>query len=158
MARSTRATLALTQAGVAFALYEYDYDPRAKSIGLQAAEALGVTPNLVFKTLITTVDNAAVCAVIPSDCELSLKRLAAFCAAKSAVMMPPTDAARTTGYVIGGISPLGQKRDMPVIIDQAAQNYDAIYINGGRRGLQILINPRNLVKVLGAQTHAVTTG
>lgn len=155
MARSTRATLALAAAGVDFTLHDYDYDPRAASIGLQAAEALGVCPSLVLKTLMTTVDGAPVCVIVPSACEVSLKRLAAVVGGKAASMMPPKDAARMSGYVIGGISPFGQKRAVPLIIEHSALDHDMVYINAGRRGLQIRIDPRDIVQALGAKTHPI---
>lgn len=155
MARSTRATLALTAVGAEFSLHDYDYDSRAPSIGLQAAEALGVSPSRVLKTLMITVDGTPVCVIVPSDREVSLKRLAAVMDGKGAAMMLPIDAARMSGYVIGGISPFGQKRAVPVVVEQSALSHAAVYINGGRRGLQILIDPRDIVRILSAKTYSI---
>src|SRR6187431_3053500 len=110
MAKGTPATLALQKAGVAFTLHEYDYDPNAARIGLQAAEALGVEPARLLKTLMAKAGGVAVCVLIPSDRELNLKRLAAVAGTKDAAMCPPAEAERLTGYHVGGISPFGQRR------------------------------------------------
>lgn len=110
MAKTTPATLALSRGGVAFTTVNYDYDAGAERVGLQAAEALGVEPHRVLKTLMAEVDGKPVCVVVPSDREVSMKKLAAAFAGKSATMMKPADAERLTGYKVGGISPFGQKR------------------------------------------------
>src|SRR5947208_11796708 len=137
MSKTTRATQALEKLGVKFTLHAYDYDPDAASIGLQAAEALGVDPNRMLKTLMAEVDGKPVCAVVPSDCEVSMKKLAAAFGGKSAKMMRPADAERLTGYHVGGISPFGQKKRVPTAIDAAALGHATVYVNGGQRGLQI---------------------
>lgn len=146
MAKSTRATLALTEAQIPFSLHKYDYDKNAASIGKQAAEALSVPAHLVFKTLMLLVDRQPCCAILPSDQEMSMKRVAAAFGGKSAEMMKPDMAERTTGYKIGGISPLGQTRKLPALLDDSALLHDAVYINGGQRGLQILLSPHDLAK------------
>jgi Cys-tRNA(Pro)/Cys-tRNA(Cys) deacylase len=150
MSKSTRATLALTRLGVAFTLHTYDYDPDAQSIGLQAAEALGVAPQRVLKTLMAEVDGKPVCVVVPSDREVSMKKLAEAFGGKAANMMRPAEAERLTGYHVGGISPFGQKKRVPTAIEQAALSETSIYLNGGQRGLQIQIDPNDARVALGA--------
>ena len=149
MSKTTPATLALTKAGAAFTLAHYDYDPNAERVGLQAAEAMGVSPAEVFKTLMAELDGKPVCAILPSDEEVNMKKLAAALGGKSAQMMKPADAERLTGYKVGGISPLGQRRPVPAALDELATLHDAIFLNGGQRGLQIRIRPDDLVAVLG---------
>ena len=144
--------MALEKAGVAFKLHEYDYDPNAGRIGMQAAEALGVSPQRLLKTLMAKAGGQSVCVVIASDREVSLKKLAAAAGAKDAAMLPAAEAERITGYHVGGISPLGQKKRVRVFIDAAAMAHPTIIFNGGRRGLQIEIPPGELVKLLNAQS------
>ena len=156
MSKTTRATQALAKLGVTFTLHGYDYDPDANSIGLQAAEALDVEPNRVFKTLMMEVDGNPVCVVVPSDSEVSMKKLAAAMDAKAAKMMQPSDAERITGYHVGGISPFGQKKKVPVAFDQAALTHTTMFVNGGQRGLQIEIDPNDAALAAGARTHALT--
>jgi Cys-tRNA(Pro)/Cys-tRNA(Cys) deacylase len=141
MSKTTRATLALTRLGVKFALHAYDYDSSADRIGLQAAQALRIEPQRVLKTLMAEVDGKPVCVVVPSDREVSLKKLAAAFRGKAANMMRPADAERLTGYHVGGISSFAQKKRVPVAIDQAALAQTSIYLNGGQRGLQVEIDP-----------------
>jgi len=150
MAMATRATKALERAGIAFTIHRYAYDPSADRIGLQAAEALGEAPARVLKTLIARVDGKPAVAIIPSDHEVSMKKLAAALGGKSAQMMPPADAERVTGYKVGGISPFGQRRKVPTAIEQAALAHELVYINGGQRGLQVRLSPLAAQKVLGA--------
>ena len=152
MAKGTPATVALEKAGVAFKLHEYDYDPNAGRIGMQAAEALGVSPQRLLKTLMAKAGGQPVCVVIASDREVSLKKLAVAAGAKDATMLPAAEAERITGYHVGGISPLGQKKRVKVFIDAAAMAHPTIIFNGGRRGLQIEIPPGELVKLLNAQS------
>ncbi|MET0970106.1 MAG: Cys-tRNA(Pro) deacylase [Tardiphaga sp.] len=156
MSRTTRATQMLTRLGVAFTLHNYDYDPDAESIGLQAAEALGVAPQRMLKTLMAELDGRPVCAVVPSNREVSMKKLAAAFGGKSARMMRPADAERITGYHVGGISPFGQKKRVPIAIEQAALGETTVYLNGGQRGLQIEIAPQAACAALGAVTAALT--
>lgn len=151
MAKSTPATTALEKAGIAFALHEYDYDPNAARIGMQAAEALGIAPDRLLKTLMAKAGNAIVCVLAPSDKEVSLKRLAAAAGAKEAAMLPPAEAERVTGYHVGGISPLGQRKRSTAFIERAALEHPTILVNGGRRGLQIEIAPADLVRAIDAK-------
>src|ERR1700761_1409059 len=151
MSKTTRATLALEQAGVAFTLHNYDYDPEAPRIGLQAAEALGEDPSRVLKTLMATVDGKPVCAVIPSDQEVSMKKLAAAFGGKSAQMMKAPDAERLTGFVVGGISPFGQKKPVPTAMEEMALLEERVYMNGGQRGLQVRLDPNEALRALGAK-------
>ncbi len=151
MAKATPATAQLAKAGIAFTLHEYDYDPNAARIGLQAAEALGIAPERLLKTLMTKAGGAVVCVLVPSDKEVNLKRLAAAAGAKDAAMLPPAEAERITGYHVGGISPLGQKKRVATFIENAALAHATILVNGGRRGLQIEIAPADLVTALSAK-------
>jgi Cys-tRNA(Pro)/Cys-tRNA(Cys) deacylase len=152
MSKSTRATQTLTKLGTTFTLHTYDYDPDAESIGLQAAEALGIAPQRMLKTLMAEVDGKPVCVVVPSDKEMSMKKLAAAFRGKSARMMRPADAERITGYHVGGISPFGQKKRVPTAIEQAALAETTVYLNGGQRGLQIEIAPEAARAALDATT------
>ena len=151
MAQSTRATTELTAAGVPFTLHTYTYDPGADSIGAAAAAALGVEPGRVFKTLMILADGKPACAIAPSDGEVAMKRVAAALGVKAAAMMRPAEAERITGYKVGGISPFGQMRRVPVVIDERALGWDAIFINGGQRGLQVRLAGADAVAVLGAR-------
>jgi Cys-tRNA(Pro)/Cys-tRNA(Cys) deacylase len=150
MAKGTPATVALTKAGVAFALHEYDYDPDAVRIGMQAAQALGVDPPRLLKTLMAKAGRAVVCVLVPSDAEVSLKKLAAAAGAKDAAMLAAAEAERITGYHVGGISPFGQKKRVRVFIARSALAHQTIVVNGGRRGLQIELAPSDLVRMLDA--------
>lgn len=150
MSKATRATLALGQLGIVVSLHTYDYDPDADRIGIQAAEALGVEPCRVLKTLMAEVDGKAVCAIVPSDREINMKKLAAAFGGKTAKMMRPADAERLTGYRVGGISPFGQKKRVPTAIEETALTQSEVYINGGQRGLQIRIDPNEARKALNA--------
>ena len=157
MSKTTRATAALAKLGVTFATHTYDYDPDAARIGLQAAEALGVATHRVLKTLMAEVDGKPVCAVVPSDREVSMKKLAAAFGGKAASMMRPADAERLTGYHVGGISPFAQKKRVPVAIDAAALTEQRVYLNGGQRGLQIELDPHDAVKALDAIVQVLTS-
>lgn len=155
MAKGTPATLAVQKAGVAFTLHEYDYDPNAERIGLQAAEALGVVPSRMLKTLMARAGKETVCVLAPSDREVNLKRLAAAAGSKDAAMMPPADAERFTGYHVGGISPFGQRKRARVFVDESALAQATVFVNGGRRGLQIEIAPADLARLLAAEPAAL---
>lgn len=150
MAKGTPATAAAARLGVPFELFEYDYDPDADSVGLAAAEALGEPPSRVLKTLLIEADGKPVCAVLPSDREVSMKRIAAAAGAKAARMMPVAQAERLTGYKVGGISPFGQRKPVPTCVEEAAKGETYVYVNGGRRGLQMRLAPDDLVRGLGA--------
>lgn len=156
MARTTPATLALDKAGVAYELHTYDYDPDAARVGLQAAESLGVSPERVLKTLMVLVDGKPACAVLASDQEVAMKKLAAAAGGKAAQMMKPADAERATGYRVGGVSPFGQKKRCPTLVDAAALAHDRVFVNGGQRGLQVLLKPADLVAVTGAVVSELT--
>ena len=151
MAKSTPATLALEKAGVAFQLHEYEYDPNAERIGMQAAEALGIEPARLLKTLMARAGDTVVCVLAPSDREVNLKKLAQAAGAKSAAMLGAAEAERVTGYHVGGISPFGQKKRVPVFIEQSVLAFERIVLNGGRRGLQVELSPADLMRVLGAK-------
>lgn len=156
MARTTPATLALDKAGVAYELHTYDYDPDAARVGLQAAESLGVPPERVLKTLMVLVDGKPACAVLASDQEVAMKKLAAAAGGKTAQMMKPADAERATGYRVGGVSPFGQKKRCPTLVDATALAHDQVFVNGGQRGLQVLLKPADLVAVTGAVVAELT--
>ena len=155
MSKTTRATQTLEKAGVAFTVHTYDYDPDAPRIGLQAAEAIGEDPARVLKTLMAEVDGKPVCVVVPSDREVSMKKLAAAFKGKSATMMKPADAERLTGYHVGGISPFGQKKRVPTAIEEESLAHDQVYMNGGQRGLQVRLSPADAQTVLGAVAAAL---
>ena len=156
MSRVTRATKMLEQAGIVFTVHSYEYDPSADRIGLQAAAALGVTPSCVFKTLMVLVDGKPACVILPSDRELSMKKVAAILGGKHAEMMKPNDAERVTGYKVGGISPFGQMRSAPTAVDDHALQHQEVYLNGGQRGLQVRLAPKDAIAVLKAVTGALT--
>ena len=155
MSKATRATKALEQAGVAFTVHSYDYDPGADKVGLQAAEALGEPPQRVLKTLMALVDGKPVCVIVPSDHEVSMKKLAAAFGGKSAQMMKPPEAERLTGYKVGGISPFGQMRRIATALEEQALAHELVYLNGGQRGLQLRMRPADLVSALNAVTAPV---
>jgi Cys-tRNA(Pro)/Cys-tRNA(Cys) deacylase len=150
MSKTTRATQMLEKAGIAFATVTYDYDPGADRIGMAAAEAIGEEPRRVLKTLMAEVDGKPVCAVVPSDREVSMKKLAAAFHGKSASMMKPADAERATGYHVGGISPFGQRKQVPTAIEITALDEPHVFINGGQRGLQVRLDPKAASEVLKA--------
>jgi Cys-tRNA(Pro)/Cys-tRNA(Cys) deacylase len=153
----SRATAALAAAGVAFEPVRYAYDPNADAVGLQAAQAIGAPPHAVLKTLMTLVDGKGVCAVVPSDRQVNMKALAAAVGGKSAAMMRPADAERSTGYVVGGVSPFGQKRRHPTVLEEDALLEDAVYINGGQRGLLLRLSPQAARAFLDATAAAISS-
>lgn len=152
----TRATQALDKAGISYELKTYTYDPNAERIGVHAAESMGVPPDQVLKTLIAYADGKPVCVLLPSDREVSMKKLAQAFGAKSAEMSKPADAERMTGYHVGGISPFGQKRRLPTVVDKAAFSYERVFLNGGQRGLQIRIRPQDIVTAAAAKIAELT--
>lgn len=155
MAKTTRATQSLSRLGIAFTVHAYDYDPDAESIGLQAAEALGEHPSRVLKTLMAELDGKPVCVVLPSDREVSMKKLASALGGKSASMMKPAEAERLTGYHVGGISPFGQKKVVPTAIELAALAESHVFINAGQRGLQVRLDPKDAQEALKAVAASV---
>lgn len=151
----TPATVALTNAGIEFALHEYDHDPRAASYGLEAAEALGIAPERVFKTLLADVDGRLTVAVVPVSGQLDLKALARAVSGSKAVMADVAAAQRATGYVVGGISPIGQKRQLPTVVDESALTQPTVFVSAGRRGLDVELAPADLVRITAAITARV---
>lgn len=147
---ATPGTSALKRAGIAFTLHPYRYDPGAERVGLQAAQALVLPPGLVLKTLMVEVDGQPACCVIPSDRELSMKRAAAAFGGKQAAMMPVARAERLTGYRVGGIGPFGQRKPVPVALEQSVAEEAKVYVNAGQRGLLLSIAPGDALAVLGA--------
>lgn len=149
-AGGTPATVALSAAGVEFTVHAYEHDPAHPSYGEEAAEAMGVSPERVFKTLVADVDGALVVAVVPVAGSLDLKSLATAVGGKRAAMADPTLAERTTGYVRGGISPLGQRKKLRTVLDASADAHDTICVSAGRRGLEVEVSPLDLLKLTEA--------
>ncbi|WP_030415193.1 Cys-tRNA(Pro) deacylase [Streptomyces sp. NRRL S-1448] len=147
----TPATVALTAAGVAFTTHSYAHDPATASYGEEAAESLGVAPEQVFKTLLADVDGTLTVAVVPVSGSLDLKALAAAVGGKRAAMADPAVAERTTGYVVGGISPLGQRKRLPTVVDASAEGRPTVCVSAGRRGLEVELSPQDLVALTGAR-------
>lgn len=154
-AGGTPATVALTRAGVAFTLHEYPHDPRADSYGLEAAHALGLDPVRVLKTLLAQVDGRLTVAMVPVSGQLDLKALARVLGAGRAAMAEPAAAERATGYVLGGISPIGQKRAHPTVLEESALGHDTVFVSAGRRGLDLEVTPADLVRVTRALTGPI---
>ncbi|MFI6462018.1 Cys-tRNA(Pro) deacylase [Streptomyces sp. NPDC050528] len=146
----TPATVALTTAGVPYELHAYDHDPSHPSYGEEAAEAMGVSPDRVFKTLLADVDGTLTVAVVPVSGQLDLKALASAVGGKRATMADPTLAERTTGYVRGGISPLGQRKKLRTVLDASATTHPTICISAGRRGLEVELSPKDLTSLTEA--------
>ncbi|MDQ0760002.1 Cys-tRNA(Pro) deacylase [Streptomyces canus] len=146
----TPATVALTAAGVPFTVHAYEHDPSHPSYGEEAAEAMGVSPDRVFKTLVADVDGALTVAVVPVAGSLDLKALATAAGGKRAAMADPALAERTTGYVRGGISPLGQRKKLPTVLDASASTHDTICVSAGRRGLEVELAPTDLAHLTQA--------
>ncbi|MET9130116.1 Cys-tRNA(Pro) deacylase [Streptomyces antibioticus] len=146
----TPATVALTSAGVEFTVHAYDHDPGHPSYGEEAAEAMGVSPDRVFKTLVADVDGTLTVAVVPVAGSLDLKALASAVGGKKAAMADPTLAERTTGYVRGGISPLGQRKKLPTVLDTSATHHPTICVSAGRRGLEVELAPKDLTTLTNA--------
>jgi Cys-tRNA(Pro)/Cys-tRNA(Cys) deacylase len=154
--RGTTATAALERAGIPFTVHEYAHDPRHESYGQEASEALGVSPDRVFKTLIAEVDGALVTGVVPVEGQLDLKALAAASGGKKAVMAQLAAAERATGYVAGGISPVGQRKRLPVVLDESAMSFATVFCSAGRRGLEIELAPADLVRAAKAMTASIS--
>jgi Cys-tRNA(Pro)/Cys-tRNA(Cys) deacylase len=150
--KRTPAVVAAERAGIAFRLHEYEHDPRTPSYGLEAVEELGLDPQRVFKTLVAEVDGTLTVAVLPVDAQLDLRSLG-----KRARLAEAKDAERATGYVAGGISPLGQRRALPTVVDESALGFDTINVSAGRRGLELELAPADLVSLTGARTAAVAS-
>ncbi|WP_310529657.1 Cys-tRNA(Pro) deacylase [Nocardioides sp.] len=151
----TPATLALIAAGSAFELHPYDHDPRAPSYGLEAAEALGVDPARVFKTLLANLDGALVVGIVPVAGQLDLKALARTLGGSRAVMAEVSAAERATGYVAGGISPIGQRKRHRTVLDESALTHATVFVSAGRRGLDLELTPADLVAITEAITARI---
>jgi Cys-tRNA(Pro)/Cys-tRNA(Cys) deacylase len=149
--RATPATVALTRAKVAHTVHAYEHDPAAGSYGAEAAAALGHDPRRVFKTLLADVDGALHVAVVPVAGSLDLKALAAAVGGKRAGMADPAVAERATGYVRGGISPLGQRKRLPTVLDASALEHPTVLVSAGRRGLEVELSPDALAALTGAR-------
>lgn len=152
----TPATVALTRAGIAFTLRAYEHDPSAESYGLEAATALGVDKERVLKTLLASVDGGSggpgrlVVGIVPVSGQLDLKAVASAVGGKRAEMADPKVAERTTGYIVGGISPVGQRKQLPTVLDSSAMVFETVLVSGGKRGLDLELAPADLVRVTGA--------
>jgi Cys-tRNA(Pro)/Cys-tRNA(Cys) deacylase len=150
---ATQALKLLEGLGVAVTLHPYDYDPNAEAVGLAAAAALGLDPGLTLKTLMVEVDGTPACCVIPSDRQLSMKKVASAFGGKSAAMMPPAKAEKLTGFKVGGISPFGQKRQVPTAIEATACTAAKVWINAGQRGLLLGIAPTDALASISAKAQ-----
>lgn len=157
-AGGTPATTALAAAGAAFTVHEYEHDPRSESYGEEAAAVMGVDPARVFKTLLADVDGRLTVAVVPVSGQLDLKALAKAAGGRKAVMADPRAAERATGYVVGGISPLGQRRAHPTVVDASALDWPTVCVSAGRRGLEVELAPADLVRLTGAVTAPIGRG
>jgi Cys-tRNA(Pro)/Cys-tRNA(Cys) deacylase len=155
MALGTPATVALAAAGVAYTAHAYQHDPGNRNFGLEAASALQLDPERVFKTLVADVDGSLVVAIVPVTGSLDLGALAAVVGGKRAIMADPAVAQRKTGYVLGGISPIGQKTAIRTVLDETAELFDTIFVSGGRRGFDIELAPADLVSVTSATIAAI---
>ena len=154
----TPAIKAAKAAGVAVTAHEYVHDPNQRSYGLEAAKALGLDPRRVFKTLLVAVNGdmrRLAVAVVPVSGQLDMKAMATACAAKKVEMADPALAERATGYLVGGISPLGQKRPLPTVVDLSARLFDTVFVSGGRRGLDLEIAPADLISLCDARSAAI---
>ncbi|MBG6182245.1 Cys-tRNA(Pro)/Cys-tRNA(Cys) deacylase [Arthrobacter sp. CAN_A214] len=154
-AAPTPAASAASAAGIEFLLRTYAHDSAGVAFGPEAAAALGEDPRRVFKTLMAMADGVMVAAVVPVNRQLDPKALAAFLGARRAAMADPIAAQRRTGYVLGGISPLGQRHPCPVVIDESALGFDTVLVSGGRRGLEIELSPADLVRITSAQVARI---
>ena len=155
MALGTPATVALNAAGIAFTPHAYEHDPANTDFGLEAASALNLGPDQVFKTLMAEVDGALVVAIVPVTGKLDLRALASVLGGKRAEMADPQLAERKTGYVVGGISPIGQKTRHTTVLDETAELYDTVFVSGGRRGFDIEIAPGDLLRITGGTIAAI---
>lgn len=146
----TPATVALTAAGISFTRHAYEHDPAARSFGIEAAQVLGLPPEQVFKTLLVDTGSGLAVGVVPVAGSLDLKAMAHALGAKRVTMADPAAAQRSSGYILGGISPIGQKRPLPTVVDESAELFDVVYVSGGRRGLDLGLFPADLVAVTDA--------
>ena len=152
---TTHATVALTRTGIRYIEHEYAHDGANTAFGLEAATVLGIEPDRVFKTLLADVDGVLVVAIVPVSGRLDLRSLAATIGAKKAVMADPALAERRTGYVVGGISPIGQKTRLVTVLDETAELFDTVYVSGGRRGFDLELAPTDLITATAAIVAAI---
>lgn len=152
---STPATVALTAAGIRFTEHAYDHDPTNRNFGEEAATVLGLDPEQVFKTLMVDVDGSLVVAVVPVTGKLDLGALADAVHGKRATMADPAVAERKTGYLVGGISPIGQKTSLPTVVDETVELFDTVYVSGGKRGFDIELAPADLIGIIAASVAAI---
>ncbi len=152
---STPALVALNEAGIAYAVHEYHHDPDVTAFGEEAAAALRLDPERVFKTLVADVDGQLVVGIVPVSGQLSLKALAAAVGGKRAVMADPKVVEKTTGYVLGGVSPVGQRKALPTVLDDDAINHSTVFVSGGKRGLDIELAPADLIRATNARTAPI---
>ena len=148
----TPAVVAARRAGIEFALHEYEHDPQAESYGLEAAQCLGVDTARVFKTLVVEQDGSLSVAIVPVTAQLDLRALG-----KRAALADRAAAERATGYVVGGISPLGQRKRLPAVLDESALAFATVYVSAGRRGLELELAPADLARLTGARVAAVAS-
>jgi Cys-tRNA(Pro)/Cys-tRNA(Cys) deacylase len=158
VATGTPATALLTKQRVPFTLHPYDHDPRAQAYGEEAAAALGIEPARIFKTLIAAVDGKLACAVVPVAARLDLKSFAAALGGKRAELAEPAAAARATGYMVGGISPIGQKSRLRVVVDASVEGFETVYVSAGKRGLQVELAPADLLAAANASVAPIAAG
>jgi len=156
LSSGTPALLALNQSGVRYTVHEYEHDPRVRAFGEESAAALGVSPEQVYKTLVALVDTEPTLAIVPVSGHLDLKALATACGGRRAEMAPAALAERLTGYVIGGISPIGTKRDLPTYVEEESVLFDVIHVSGGRRGLSLGLSAEDLIAVTGAHLASIS--
>jgi Cys-tRNA(Pro)/Cys-tRNA(Cys) deacylase len=154
--RVTPAVVALEVAGVSYTVHEYDRGDELHDFGREAADALGLDHDQVFKTLVVVADDELVVAIVPVSCQLSMKRVAAALGAKRATMCAPAAAERSSGYIVGGISPIGQRKRLRTVVDETAELFDTVYVSGGRRGMDIGLAPSDLIGILDAVVAPIT--
>jgi Cys-tRNA(Pro)/Cys-tRNA(Cys) deacylase len=152
----TPAVVALDAAGIAYTIHEYERGEDLRDFGREAAVALGLDHDQVFKTLVVVADDELVVAVVPVSCQLSMKRVASAVGAKKAVMCDPARAERSSGYIVGGISPIGQRKLLRTVVDESAELFDVVYVSGGKRGMDIGLAPSDMVRVLDAVVAPIT--
>jgi len=152
----TPAVLALDAAGIEYSIHEYEHSGELRNFGREAAEALGLDDDQVFKTLMVVADEELVVAVIPVSCQLSMKLVATSVQAKKAAMSDPARAERSSGYIVGGISPVGQRKMLRTVIDESVELFDVIYVSGGKRGMDIALAPADLVRLLDGIVAPIT--
>jgi len=148
--------VALQDAGISHTIHAYDRGDDLHDFGREAADALGLDHDQVFKTLVVIADDELVVAVVPVSCQLSMKRVAVAVGAKKATMCDPARAERSSGFIVGGISPLGQRKRLRTVIDETAELFDTVYVSGGRRGMDIGLAPADLITVLDAVVSPIT--